>query len=167
MEGQMNWEALGAIGDFVGAIGVVVTLVYLSLQIRSSARATEAQVHASLSAEMERVIVAISENDSLVEAMQTAQGGGDLTAAQRIRLTFWFGGFLRVCESHIIQRRLGSTNIGLEGPISKLLLQFAQIIFFRSMMKEAVEGGIATDEFLTWLDSNVLNRIGAQQRGAA
>ncbi len=34
----MNWEALGAIGEIAGAIGVIVTLLYLSAQIRESNR---------------------------------------------------------------------------------------------------------------------------------
>ncbi len=29
----MNWEALGAIGDFVGAVAVVATLVYLAIRL--------------------------------------------------------------------------------------------------------------------------------------
>ena len=32
----MNWEAIGAIGDAAGAIGVIVTLIYLAAQIRQS-----------------------------------------------------------------------------------------------------------------------------------
>lgn len=32
----MNWEAIGAIGEIVGAAGVVVTLVYLAYQIRQN-----------------------------------------------------------------------------------------------------------------------------------
>ena len=32
----MNWEALGAIAELLGAIGVVATLVYLSAQIRQN-----------------------------------------------------------------------------------------------------------------------------------
>ena len=32
----MNWEAIGAIGDFMGGVGVVVTLGYLALQIRTN-----------------------------------------------------------------------------------------------------------------------------------
>jgi len=34
----MNWEALGAIGEIVGAVAVVLTLGYLALQIRQSRR---------------------------------------------------------------------------------------------------------------------------------
>ena len=34
----MNWEALGAIGEIVGAVAVVVTLGYLAVQIRQNTR---------------------------------------------------------------------------------------------------------------------------------
>ena len=32
----MNWEAIGAVGELVGALAVVMTLAYLALQIRQS-----------------------------------------------------------------------------------------------------------------------------------
>jgi len=32
----MNWDAIGAIGEILGAIGVVGSLVYLAAQIRKS-----------------------------------------------------------------------------------------------------------------------------------
>ena len=34
----MNWDAIGAIGEVVGAVAVVATLIYLSLQVRSAHR---------------------------------------------------------------------------------------------------------------------------------
>ena len=37
----MNWEAVGAVGEVLGAIGVIVTLVYLAVQIRQNTRAME------------------------------------------------------------------------------------------------------------------------------
>ena len=35
----MNWDAFGAIGENVGALAVVLTLVYLSIQVRENTRA--------------------------------------------------------------------------------------------------------------------------------
>jgi hypothetical protein len=35
MSPEMSWEALGAIAEAVGAAGVIVTLVYLAVQIRA------------------------------------------------------------------------------------------------------------------------------------
>ena len=34
----MNWEAIGAVGEIVGALGVLATLVYLATQIRENSR---------------------------------------------------------------------------------------------------------------------------------
>ena len=38
----MNWDAIGAIGEILGALAVVVSILYLSIQIRSNTRATKA-----------------------------------------------------------------------------------------------------------------------------
>ena len=40
MNHAVNWEAISAIGQIVGAIAVVVSLIYLAKEVRSSARAT-------------------------------------------------------------------------------------------------------------------------------
>jgi hypothetical protein len=36
----MNWDAIGAVGEIAGAAGVIITLIYLSLQIRQNTRAS-------------------------------------------------------------------------------------------------------------------------------
>jgi hypothetical protein len=36
---NMNWDAIGAIGEIVGAVAVLVTLIYLSVQIRQNTKA--------------------------------------------------------------------------------------------------------------------------------
>jgi hypothetical protein len=36
----MNWTAIGAIGEILGAAGVIITLVYLARQVRQNTRAT-------------------------------------------------------------------------------------------------------------------------------
>jgi len=44
--GEVNWDALGAIGDFLGSIGVFISLVYLAVQTRrSTAETRDASIH--------------------------------------------------------------------------------------------------------------------------
>ena len=38
----MNWDAIGAIGEIIGAMAVFLTLAYLALQIRQNTRAVQA-----------------------------------------------------------------------------------------------------------------------------
>jgi len=40
----MNWEAIGAVGEVLGAVGVIVTLAYLALQIRQNSEHIEQNV---------------------------------------------------------------------------------------------------------------------------
>ena len=42
----MNWEAIGAIGEIVGAIAVVVSLAYLAVQIRQNTNQVAEQIKA-------------------------------------------------------------------------------------------------------------------------
>ena len=37
----MNWDAIGAVGEIVGATAVVVSLVYLAIQIRTQNRESQ------------------------------------------------------------------------------------------------------------------------------
>jgi hypothetical protein len=39
----MNWNAISATGEIIGAVGVVVSLIYLAFQVRSNTRAMLAQ----------------------------------------------------------------------------------------------------------------------------
>jgi hypothetical protein len=38
----MNWDAIGAVAELLGALGVIASLVYLATQMRQNARATQA-----------------------------------------------------------------------------------------------------------------------------
>ena len=46
----MNWTAIGAIGEFLGATGVIITLIYLARQVRQNTRATRLSTSHSISA---------------------------------------------------------------------------------------------------------------------
>jgi hypothetical protein len=44
----MNWEAIGAIGEAVGAVAVVASLVYLAVQIRQNTKSVQAATFQSI-----------------------------------------------------------------------------------------------------------------------
>ena len=46
----MNWGAIGAVGEIIGALAVFLTLVYLAIQIRQNTKSVQASaVDASIS----------------------------------------------------------------------------------------------------------------------
>ena len=58
----MNWEAIGAIGEILGAAGVVVTLVYLAYQIRQNTVQLEQNILAAKAAAQNASNEALREN---------------------------------------------------------------------------------------------------------
>lgn len=41
----MNWEAIGAIGEIIGALAVVATLVYLTIQLKQNTKSINSNNH--------------------------------------------------------------------------------------------------------------------------
>ena len=61
----MNWDALGAIAEVVGALAVVFTLVYLAFQVRYARNATLDQNRLTRSTTIREIILAAANNDDL------------------------------------------------------------------------------------------------------
>ena len=74
--GPINWDAIGAIGDFAGSIGVFISLVYLAFQMRHSAAETrDASIHSVM--ELAIQFRAESYSGALAEIrLKAAMGGG-------------------------------------------------------------------------------------------
>ena len=47
----MNWDALGAIGELIGAVAVILTLLYLAAQIRQNTRSNQTAAIQMMSAQ--------------------------------------------------------------------------------------------------------------------
>jgi len=80
----MNWDAIGAIGEIIGAIAVVVTLIYLSIQVRHSNREARAStLQAALRFEMEATGIIAQHGDiwdKVVTGKEIEEGGEMRTA---------------------------------------------------------------------------------------
>ncbi len=62
----MNWEAIGAIGEILGAIGVIVTLAYLAVQIRQNTQVTRASTAQQMTDNWVSINLFIAQNGELV-----------------------------------------------------------------------------------------------------
>lgn len=71
----MNWDAIGAIGEIVGALGVILSVLYLAIQIRKDARARVAETSHSVAARAGAVQQILSENRELAAAWRKGLRG--------------------------------------------------------------------------------------------
>ena len=61
----MNWDAVGAIGEIIGAAAVVISLVYLAVQIKQNSKMVAANTFQSISTTASRETMEIAQNESL------------------------------------------------------------------------------------------------------
>jgi hypothetical protein len=65
----MNWDAIGAIAELLGALGVIGSLVYVALQVRSSTRASKVESKLRLTEAMVAYGNQLLENPELNDLM--------------------------------------------------------------------------------------------------
>jgi len=105
----MNWEAIGSIGEVGGALGVVVTLVYLSLQIRQNTRSSRLASFQSSTELLSQINTTIASNDELADIFTRiyANADTDLTQKERLKFNFINLALFRAWETAFFQRREG------------------------------------------------------------
>src|SRR5215467_14203662 len=67
MDHAVNWEAISAIGQIVGAIALVVSLIYVASEVRRNTRATHLAAIRSMHDAFNRWIQQIAEHPHLTE----------------------------------------------------------------------------------------------------
>ena len=85
----MNWEAIGAEGEIVGALAVLITLVYLSVQIKQNSRTQKAQTHQQLAQDRGQTLRSFLDNKELRDAVRKASSGQSITEDESSML-YWF-----------------------------------------------------------------------------
>ena len=80
----MNWEAIGAIGEVVGAVAVISTLIYLAVQIRQNNRNLAEATSASISQSFASINSRISSDEQFAELF--IRGRDDIDALNPVEL---------------------------------------------------------------------------------
>ena len=82
----MNWDAIGAVGEIVGALVVFLTLVYLAMQIRQNTKAIQASANYASVSEVNQVRTSMYENADLTQIyVRGLAQPDDLDEESRIR----------------------------------------------------------------------------------
>jgi len=96
----MDLDALGNLGDFIGGIAVIVTILYLAHQVRQNVKSTHSasyqQIVSSMSAFSRDLAFEEERADLFMTGMQHPE---TLTESQRIRFTLLMTSYFRCLEN--------------------------------------------------------------------
>ena len=84
----MNLDALGNIGEFMGAIGVIVSLIYVSIQLRQNSKAVRASAYQEISRTSIDLLSCLISDPGMAEIWGRGLDGGTL-ALDEVETTRW------------------------------------------------------------------------------
>ena len=146
----MNWEAIGAIGEIVGAVAVVVTLFYLAQQIRQNTRMARAEMTKDLYLASRAAIMDVASSDRLAEVWADIRPFEDEQAARRH--TF-YQSFFRLYELQFNLAQQGLLEESIATSYKLVIRMFARTRHF-----EAYWAGARTEfhvDFASYVDQQV------------
>ncbi len=105
----MNWEAIAAVGETIGAIGVVLSLLYLATQIRQSRKQSQLEATRSLVEAINGFTDVLAELPDLSDIyLRGLQDFSSLEPVERVRFSSLMGRLMRTYEQ-MLQHDSGRT----------------------------------------------------------
>ena len=95
----MDWNAVGALGEVVGALAVVLTLIYLSVQVRQNSAAIRSATRADIAKTQAEMNWRFAEHPSVSTTTYAYLRGEDLNKDAEVIATACISGALRTFEN--------------------------------------------------------------------
>ncbi|MEJ2238130.1 MAG: hypothetical protein P8X82_07515 [Gemmatimonadales bacterium] len=103
----MNWDAIGAVGEILGALAVVATLGYLAVQTRQANYLARSNAVLQLQNQMREHRNSLALSSELAQIMVKRSNGGELTELEVLRLKARNDAALTMMESIYLQYEAG------------------------------------------------------------
>ena len=104
----MHWEAVAAIGGVLGALGVILTVVFLAVQVRRNTAATQSQTYQAACSALAEFGALLAQDPELCRIWQTGLANPDkLVGIEYFRFAFLGISLLRRYENAFYQYHAG------------------------------------------------------------
>lgn len=158
----MNWDALGAIAELMGAGAVVVSLLYLATQVREGAREARRDATRELAARVSDVSLAVATNPELGQLL--VEGAADLSRlspGDQARFRGLMNALFRGLEQQFLLRTEGALDDESWIAVEHITRDFASLPGVQTYLTD--RGRWYTTSFLEY----VWSLVGGQPTGRA
>ena len=161
----MNWDAIGAVGEVIGACGVIATLVYLALQIRTQILETRLNATRELARDYRRIIEKVADDPELYAIYLKALSDYEALPndeRRRIHMSFMSPVF-GVHEQMYLHQSAGNVDPKFLESLHNRFAEVAQAPGLYMWWQRNRE--IYGDEFRSFLDEEFAKAIRAREGG--
>lgn len=151
----MNWDAIGAIGEIVGATAVFASLVYLAVQIRNQNRESRVSAMHDISVGFREAILPMASEDMATIFVKANRDYDSLTDVEAMRFIIISGQFFRAWEEAFIQHQEGRLD---DRSWNAILKYYFKIVSAPAVQRAwEVRKDFLDDEFVIFVDSRPLS----------
>jgi hypothetical protein len=147
----MNWDAIGAIGEVIGAAAVVISLVYLATQIRQSTKTARATTRNAIAEATQSLLWDLIESQGMAEIIVKHVSGKPLDQVEALRLQARAHRDMRHWENIYYQVRAGLLSDDEWVAFRKYLFALFSVEAYREYWKH--EGELYSDIFRDEIDT--------------
>jgi len=149
----MNWNAVGAVAELLGAVAVVASLAYLAVQIRQNTRAVRGAMYDSMARTNMDWLGPLVSDPQLAETFERAVDRWDgLGADDQRRINYLFIQLFRFWENVYYQSRQGTLEPRLWESWRHVMLSYFSRPGTRSWWR--LRRGAFSEEFRRFLESS-------------
>ena len=156
----MKLEKWALIAEIVGAFAIVVTLIFLIVEIRGNSTAIRAATATSISDRTQTLILSTIANSALLEARLRDANGDELSALDEMLLNQVHGASMKLAEESFIAFRDG--NLDPDVWLTRAELVLDNLASERERGRWAVrrESGWYVQDFVDYIDGELSMRYG-------
>jgi hypothetical protein len=154
----MNWDAIGAVGEIAGALGVILSLVYLASQIRSQNTESRLAVVTEWTNQWNGWTASFADNPQLSELW--VKGSWDflsLNPAEAVQYSAHCGRFFRIAEGLHRQFSQGRLEDGAWRGLARTLEDMALLPGVKTWWTK--RGLWYSDEFISFVQPLIDSKI--------
>lgn len=150
----MNWDAVSAISEIVGAIAVVITLIYLSIQVRQSTKSIQSSTLQANTSVWSSMFCNLADKDIAAAYAVGMSGTPDIRPIQYTQFFLICRAMFVAFENQYYQFRQGTldeaTYLGYERSISTQLMAMPGFRVWWAQSRE-----VFSPEFIEHVDSMI------------
>ena len=151
----MNWEAIGVLAEVIGAAAVVISVVYLAVQIRHQTEQSRLAATREVAAQWNDILNHAIEDDTFIDVyLRGVQDYESLPNTERLRVAFIFQRMMRLLEQQYLHIEKGQIEPVIFESMNRALyewLTFPGTQKWWELSKELFEEGLRTkvDKLIT------------------
>ena len=159
----MNWDAIGAVGEILGAFGVLATLIYLSIQIRSNTKEVKSENVHRVTDSFNALNLLVASDDHLADLWHKGMVAyEELSDADKARFGFMQLSAFRILDSLYYQIRRGTGDEQLWNTEMDTLNWFFSGEGARAWWRQQQFG--FSPEFREYIDNDVIPKAESNDR---